>query len=72
MNYFLLLLQTIWLTLDVKLTTSNSSTHPMNTENVTIPEKRNRQLLPTNFEVTTWEAVKPYFDDLLARDINSN
>ncbi len=42
----------------------------MNTENVTIPEKRNRQLLPTNFKVTTWEAVKPYFDDLLNRSIS--
>ncbi len=45
--------------------------YTMNTDNVIIPEKRDRQLLPTDFEVTTWEAVKPYFDDLLARDITS-
>ncbi len=43
----------------------------MNTENITIPEKKARQLLPEDFEVTTWEAVKPYYDDLLARELNS-
>ncbi|MGB3779774.1 MAG: M3 family oligoendopeptidase [Tunicatimonas sp.] len=43
----------------------------MNPENITIPEKRSRQLLPADFQVTTWEAVKPYFDDLLNRDIPS-
>ena len=47
------------------------SFNAMHTENITIPEKRARQLLPADFEVTTWEAVKPYFDDLLSRDISS-
>ena len=40
-------------------------------ENISIPKKRERKLLPHDFEVTTWEAVKPYFDDLLDRDITS-
>jgi oligoendopeptidase F len=43
----------------------------MNTENIAVPEKKERQLLPNNFEVITWEAVKPYYDDLLEREINS-
>ena len=40
-------------------------------ENIIIPSKKARQLLPTDFEVTTWEAVKSYFDDLLTRDVDS-
>ena len=43
----------------------------MKTENIILPEKKERQLLPQNFKVTNWEAVKPYYDDLLERDINS-
>ena len=43
----------------------------METQNINIPQKRKRNLLPADFEVTTWEAVKPYFDDLLTRDIHS-
>jgi len=43
----------------------------MNTENIAVPEKKERQLLPNDFKVTSWEAVKPYYDNLLAREINS-
>ncbi len=43
----------------------------MEIKDVSIPEKRKRKLLPDNFEVTTWEAVKPYFDNLLTRTIDS-
>jgi oligoendopeptidase F len=40
-------------------------------QDVQIPEKNPRIFLPEDFKVTTWEAIKPYFDDLLERDINS-
>jgi len=30
-----------------------------------------RNFLPTTFKVSTWEALKPYFDTLLSREINS-
>ncbi len=30
-----------------------------------------RTFLPTSFKVTTWKTLKPYFDQLLAREINS-
>ena len=43
----------------------------MNTENIAVPKKKERQLLPSAFEITAWEAVKPYYDDLLEREINS-
>ena len=43
----------------------------MEIEDILVPEKRERQLLPGDFEVTTWEAVKPYFDNLLTREIQS-
>ncbi|MFZ6001668.1 MAG: M3 family oligoendopeptidase, partial [Bacteroidota bacterium] len=36
-----------------------------------IPQRPTRKLLPEDFKVTTWEAIKPYFDELLARPINS-
>lgn len=39
--------------------------------NIAIPEKKRRTFLPQDFEVTTWEAVKPYFDDLQNRSIDS-
>jgi oligoendopeptidase F len=35
---------------------------------VNIPTRPARRFLPDNFEVTTWENLKPYFDDLLARN----
>jgi oligoendopeptidase F len=40
-------------------------------QDVQIPEKNPRIFLPEDFKVTTWEAIKPYFDDLLERDISS-
>lgn len=36
-----------------------------------IPKRPARTLLPEDFKVTTWEALKPYFDDLLQRPIES-
>lgn len=43
----------------------------MEQDNIVIPQKKEREFLPRDFTVTTWEAVKPYYDDLLNRDINS-
>ncbi len=40
-------------------------------QDITLPPKRVRIFLPQTFEVTTWEAVKPYFDNLLDRKISS-
>ncbi|WP_343689785.1 M3 family oligoendopeptidase [Chitinophaga sp.] len=34
-------------------------------------DKQPRTLLPEDFKVTTWEALKPYYDELLARPIES-
>lgn len=34
-------------------------------------DKQPRTLLPEDFKVTTWEALKPYYDELLARPIAS-
>lgn len=36
-----------------------------------IPKRPARQLLPEDFKLSTWAAVKPYFDELLARSISS-
>ncbi|MGB3586414.1 MAG: M3 family oligoendopeptidase [Tunicatimonas sp.] len=43
----------------------------MNTDNISIPEKKDRTLLPNDFEVTSWEALKPYYNGLLEREITS-
>ncbi|WKN45486.1 M3 family oligoendopeptidase [Tunicatimonas pelagia] len=43
----------------------------MNTDNIAIPEKKDRTLLPNDFTVTSWEALKPYYDNLLEREIKS-
>jgi len=43
----------------------------MNTENIPIPEKKDRTLLPNDFKVSSWEALQPYYDNLLEREINS-
>ena len=34
-------------------------------------ERPKRKFLPENFSVTDWTNLKPYFDNLLARDLNS-
>jgi len=34
-------------------------------------QKLQRQFLPSDFEVTTWDALKPYFEELSRREINS-
>lgn len=36
-----------------------------------IPKRPTRNFLPEDFKLTTWEALKPFFDDLLAREINA-
>ncbi|HEY5825730.1 MAG TPA: M3 family metallopeptidase, partial [Cyclobacteriaceae bacterium] len=36
-----------------------------------IPKRPVRQFLPEDFKVTTWELLKPYFDDLVNRPISS-
>lgn len=36
-----------------------------------IPKRPTRKFLPENFPVTSWEVLKPYFDKLLERDLNS-
>ncbi len=38
---------------------------------VEIPKKPARTFLPADFEVTTWDALKKYFDQLLQAEINS-
>ena len=35
-------------------------------------ERPKRKFLPENFTITDWSALKPYFDNLLARDLNSS
>jgi oligoendopeptidase F len=42
----------------------------MNTLDANI-DKQPRTLLPEDFKVTTWEALKPYYDELLARPVES-
>ncbi len=36
---------------------------------VAIPTRPARRFLPTDFQVTTWEALEPFFADLAARDL---
>lgn len=40
-------------------------------EVLNIPTRPQRGFLPEDFKVTTWESLKPYFDDLVKRSINS-
>ncbi|MEJ0032084.1 MAG: hypothetical protein WDO15_17670 [Bacteroidota bacterium] len=37
-----------------------------------IPSRPTRHFLPTDFKITTWENLKPYFEDLLSRSVNSS
>lgn len=41
-------------------------------EILTIPEPRKREFLPKEFKVTVWSKLKPYFNELLHRDISSS
>ncbi|MEM9834663.1 MAG: M3 family oligoendopeptidase [Bacteroidota bacterium] len=43
----------------------------MNTDNIVIPEKKERKLLPSDFKITSWEELKPYYDNLLKCEITS-
>jgi oligoendopeptidase F len=36
-----------------------------------IPSRPARHFLPTDFKITTWDNLKPYFEDLLERPVNS-
>lgn len=38
---------------------------------LTVPEPRRQKFLPRNFELTVWGELKPYYDDLLERPIDS-
>lgn len=38
---------------------------------VNVPERKERVFLPETFKIESWEQVKPYFEDLKARKINS-
>jgi len=38
---------------------------------VSIPTRPERRFLPENFSITTWEILKPYFDELLNRKLDS-
>jgi oligoendopeptidase F len=37
-----------------------------------IPKRPTRKFLSEDYKLTTWEVLKPFFDDLLARDINTS
>ena len=41
------------------------------TEAIDVPKRPTRKFLPESFSVTSWDALKPYFDDLLKRRIDS-
>ena len=41
------------------------------TESIEIPKRDRRKFLPEEFKIDTWENLKPYYDDLLNREINS-
>jgi oligoendopeptidase F len=38
---------------------------------VTIPQRPTRHFLPVDFAVTTWQNLKPYFDELVTRSIDA-
>ncbi|MCA6075304.1 M3 family oligoendopeptidase [Fulvivirga sedimenti] len=42
----------------------------MSEQTVQVPARPERKFLPENFKVESWEGLKPYFDDLLNRDIS--
>src|SRR5882757_9616519 len=46
-------------------------TNNVMSEAVAIPQRPVRQFLPENFKITSWETLKPYFDDLLGRSLSS-
>jgi oligoendopeptidase F len=39
---------------------------------IEIPKRPTRKFLPENFKVTSWEVLKPYFDNLLQRTLASS
>lgn len=41
----------------------------MEMKNIQIPEKKRRTFLPENFEVRNWEEIKPFYDELINREI---
>ena len=49
----------------------NRSIQVMDDLNITIPAKPKRRLLPNDFEVSTWDKLKPYFEELKNRPVCS-
>lgn len=45
------------------------NTYRMNS--VSIPQRPARHFLPTDFAITIWQEIKPYFDDLAARTLSN-
>jgi oligoendopeptidase F len=43
----------------------------MRTEQLQIPKRPERKFLSEDFKVTSWDALKPFFDDLLGRELSS-
>ncbi len=43
----------------------------MSEQTVQIPARPERKFLPEDFKITTWEELKPYFDELLNREISN-
>jgi oligoendopeptidase F len=40
-------------------------------DSVSIPQRPARQFLPSDFNISTWQALTPYFEDLIARSIGN-
>jgi oligoendopeptidase F len=43
----------------------------MQINDITLPEKKKRAFLPEDFTIKDWATVKPYYNDLLKREISS-
>ncbi|MBK5278736.1 MAG: M3 family oligoendopeptidase, partial [Bacteroidia bacterium] len=41
------------------------------TNTLNLPKRPTRKFIPEDFKLTTWQAVKPFFDDLLAREVST-
>ncbi len=41
----------------------------MNNSPINLPKRRERSFLPEDFTITDWDAIHPYYDDLLKREI---
>lgn len=43
----------------------------MSMNQVSVPKRPQRKLLPENFSITSWDVLKPYFEQLLQRGLNT-